>query len=221
MTDPIRSQYQAHPWEPVIDGDSSDDERKAAAAYTAVYGGTPRTVEDSGDDPDTTVTEAPYSVYTAYRTAPDLVPTANGTGGASGSAPPIREGAIAVDLAALRAAEQTCLDATSAVVDGYNVLHEKAEIAINSLSFFGQTVTTTENGFATNAMAYSQPIQDNVVDDDFDQEGVQFAASVNPQMSALLRQVGDLLTAMGAFNAALNNAGQMYAYCDHSSAYPS
>ncbi len=55
--------------------------------------------------------------------------------------------------------------------------------------------------------------------DYIDKEGIQFAAAIIPQLECLMQTIGQFCENLGAFDALLNNTGQMYAATDRSSAF--
>ncbi|MFE1856694.1 hypothetical protein [Streptomyces sp. NPDC059489] len=211
---PEKSKYQANPWVPTIDG-SNGDQKKAAADYTSAYGGTPRT-DGSGDEKDKTPPELSGKepiLHMSYTQAPDFVPTprSGGTEGPSG----MESGAFRVQLAALRTAEQTSLDACARVIEEYNTLKGQVDKAAGD-NFFGQDAGKVMPGAGLptggNGADWWQPSK-------YDEESQAFADSIIPKMKNLLNAVGNATVAMGQFAALLNNSGQAYATMDNASAF--
>jgi hypothetical protein len=234
MTEALKSSYEGTPpaFEPTVDLSAKDagDEKKAAAKYTSIYGGSPQFInhpdstEHLRNSPGTYVDTKVPVLATAYTDAPDLVPTkppgqtgSGSPGAAGGSASPFY-----IDLGAARAAEQTCLDATSRAMEGYDTLKRTVTTALNSNSIFGQEVGKTPRINPGGEPGQGPPgnLPPPTFPDKLDSEGRDFAASINPQMQSLLAQLGAVIEAMGQFDALLNNSFQMYAYTDHSSAFP-
>lgn len=219
MTQPIAPAYQSTPWQPVIDTSAAkaelQDEQKAAAQFTSVYGGSP--IETPHPAPSSPGAGSPVpNLQTAYSDAPHLVPV-QGSGNSSSAASVALAEAFSIELGTLRASEQTSLNATAAAIDGYDTLKSTVNSAISSDSIFGQSDTVPTVGPPGRAQAAFGPSGDL---DPLDSEGQQFAASIDPQMQKLLFQVGAVIEAMGHFNAMLNNAGQMYTDADYNSAFP-
>lgn len=212
---PHASQYQSDPWVPNVDPDASDhdDQEDAAATYSEIYGVTattnPTDDSDDGDPPDEIVTMPTLSM--AYTTPPNLVPTE--PGGGSGSAMPTLpdSSAFSIDLGALRAAEQTFLDAVANVTGAYETLRAKVQGAIDDPTLFGQ-----DNGHYENwGRAGLHWVADELAD-----SGTQFAEAINPQLTKVMQDGAGGIELMGSFTALLNNAGQTYAATDAKSAMP-
>jgi hypothetical protein len=214
---PITSQYQAHPWEPTIDP-SKDIEKAAAEDYTDVYGGTPKdggsdsasaTPEKSGKEPN---------LRMSYSDAPHLIPQAESK--SSKGSTTMESGKFFISLSTLRTAEQTCLNATSQTIDGYNTLKNEVNKAISNDNLFGQRVGSEQEYETANAWTGSNKSHYFWQADPYDESSQQFADTVIPQMKNLLNGIGNAIEAMGGFNALLNDAGQAYATMDHNAAFP-
>jgi len=215
---PETSKYQADPWQPTIN-DSDGNQKHAGKDYTGVYGVTP-VIDDSddNDDPPPPPKSGHEPILTmSYTQAPDFIPAPR-TKGKDGTTPAMEAGAFAIDLATLRSAEQTCLDACSTVIDQYNQLKSEVEKAAADDNFFGQGVGTTQwtpsvtPGAGVPGMPYWSP-------DKYDDSSQQFADSIIPQMKNLLNSIGNATVAMGQFPALLNNTGQAYATMDNAAAF--
>jgi hypothetical protein len=212
---PEKSRYQADPWEPAVNG-KDGNQKKAGKDYTGVYGGT--TKPDDGDDKDVPpeLSGREPILRMSYTQAPDFVPAPR-VKAADGTPPAMEGGDFSIDLGSLRAAEQTCLDACSAVIGQYDRLKGEVDKASGD-NFFGQGAGTTQwtpsSGGPGSApgMPYWQP-------DEYDDSSQQFADSIIPQMKNLLNAIGNATVAMGQFPALLNNTGQAYATMDNSSAF--
>lgn len=219
--DPRKSKYQDTPWEPTISDDSSKDEKKAADDYTDVYGGTPST-DDGGQQDDGTDSvsiafpESP-DLSMAYRTAPDLVGSQS-TGGKS-NAPVALDSSIDIDLGGLCAAEQCCLNTTSQAIDDYDTLRGVVTSACHSDTIFGQQVGEYVPFNPLAAAGRGFDAGGHVEYSEFRQESVDFANQMVPQLWKLLQAAGNVIEAMGVYNAMLNNAGQMYTTADKNSAF--
>ncbi|MEU2620653.1 hypothetical protein ABZ642_21390 [Streptomyces sp. NPDC007157] len=205
---PHASQYQSDPWVPNVDPDASDhgDQEDAAETYSEIYGVTATTdpSDDSDDDepPDEMVTMPKLSM--AYTTSPDLVPTGPG-GGSGDSPPPLPDtNAFSIDLGALRAAEQTFLDAVSNVTSAYETLRTKVQAAIDDPNLFGQ-----DNGHIEYGGRLTRWVPDELAE-----SGAQFAEAINPQLTKVMQDGAGGIELMGSFTALLNNAGQTYAATD-------
>ncbi|WP_031525305.1 hypothetical protein [Streptomyces sp. NRRL F-5123] len=214
---PIKSKYQAKPWQPTVD--SSDHTQSSAGKdYTDVYGGTVNTAsgdsgkgdgrhEKSGNEPHLSM---------AYTTAPNIVATKSG-GAAGDKVLGMEAGRFSIQLSALISAEQTCLNATSSMVTGYGTLKAAVDKAAADDNYFGQQTGQR----VANTSPSGQPgyYGGHWVADEADSESVEFAATIIPQMKNLLNTIGNVIEACGQFNALLNNAGQSYASMDLNSAF--
>jgi hypothetical protein len=224
MTTPITSKYQTDPWEPTIyltgNKDANQDQQKAAAQYTSIYGGSPNVVNGSQPSGPTPQWAPVGDLSTAFTQAPDLVPTppSNSTSGTSGSAALGDTKPFYIDLGAARSAEQQCLNATSAAVSGFEALKATVGSAIDSGTIYGQDVENTEAINYGEGGKMPQNIQTTY--DQLDQEGQAYAASADPAQSQLLAGCMAVIELMGQFNAALNNSFQMYTYTDANCAFP-
>lgn len=219
MTEAAKSKHQAHPWQPTTDS-SNDDQKKAGEAYTAIYGTGPATPVGDNTKPPAATGNIP-GLTTAYTVAPDLVPTEDSSSG-SGSAVPMRLGAFSIDLGALRTAEQSCLNATTQSVHAYENIRQVVTNAIGSPSLFGQRVGTVDTDFTVGGKSGDESLvgpTDKITWDKLDQNGKDFAATMNPQLHNLLVSAAGVIELMGGFTAMLNNAGQMYTQTDNSSAF--
>jgi hypothetical protein len=223
-TSPEVSQYQAanapeSTFQPSVSSSDSDysDEKQAVATYQSTYGiaGT----SGGGNQAPLTGTPPYPTLSMAYTTAPDLMPQpqTNGSSG-SGSSAPEPQFPVFIELGTLMSTEATFLDATQALVNEYeNTLVPIVRSAMSSSTLFGQNVETS-TGVAPGSKA--SEIYPTEEADPLDQEGVKFAAAVNPQMSYLLQQVGTMVEALGTFTAMINKAGQYYTDTDAQSAFP-
>jgi hypothetical protein len=223
MSSPIKSQYQATPWQPTVNTSASDssDQQAAASDYDKVYGGTAnQTTTDSPQSQNDTNTYPHPTLTTSYTTAPDLIPLPNTSGQSSGGTPPAVADPFNIQLGVLMSSQQSCLDATTASLNGYNTLVPTVQAAINSNSIFGQIVGS-ESYHPDNKYNSTMGTVGNIVTfDKLDAEGTNFAAAVIPQMEHLLQAIGGAVTAMGTFCALLDDAGQMYTATDAQSAFP-
>jgi hypothetical protein len=215
--DPIKSQYQATPWQPNVDPSSKDsgDEKKAASTYDDTYGGSYTTNGDSSSTSSATGSYDDPTLAMSYTTAPDLVPVTSSSSG-SGSAPAAAP-MFSVQLGVLRSSEQSCLDAVNASVQDYQSLKSTVSGAASSNSVFGQIVGKASDVNPDSKAGWLEGTGPTM--DQLDSEGKNFAAAVVPQMEQLLQACGNIITAMGQFTALLNNAGQMYTDTDAQSAF--
>ena len=240
---PEVSQYDDNVWQPTISPSDSDyaNEERAVQVYQGYYGSAPydqlagdtapKTVEhmvsgggSAGDSSGSSgsgtlgdlvgeVTDGALAAVgnaviaipnlaMVYTEAPDLIPTPNPQSGSSGNATAVDLSyATSVDLADLRSTEQTCLNETSDMVDAYNTLKPLVTAAASSSTIFGQDVTGGHSASGTRYSIYNA-------------EGTDYASSMVPAMESLLQAAGNLIEALGGFNAMLNTAGQMYAETD-------
>lgn len=218
--DPIASAYQQDPWEPTVDT-SDGNQKKAGKDYTDVYGGTVTdggTGKDdkSGDGKDTPAKAGKEPALTmVYTTAPDFLPGPPPP--KNGTTPPgaMESGLFGVQLSALRATEQTFLDAASGMIAGYDTLRSVVDEAASGTDYFGQQAGYSEPQ-ETNSPYYHPMGFDP---DTYDQEAAEFAAAIVPQMKNLLNSIGHTVEACGQFTALLNNAGQTYATIDNNSVF--
>ncbi|MBY8886972.1 hypothetical protein K7472_19225 [Streptomyces sp. PTM05] len=212
MSSPIKSKYQTDPWEPNVDKHSKDakDQQKAADAYTTVYGGTPTYGPDPTDNtpPPPSVTMPDLAM--AYTTAPDFLPSTPASSDAAQVGNSADDAPFNIDLGALRTCETQYLTALSNVQGQYETLKTTVTNAINNTNAFGQLAGQTEHHGFHNTASWVQ--------DDLDQEGVNFAKEINPKMTQVLQSIASGVEAIGQFTALLNNAGQMYTETDFKSA---
>nr|WSX75566.1 hypothetical protein OH826_17775 [Streptomyces sp. NBC_00899] len=209
---PIKSKHQAHPWQPTVE--SSDGTQSAAGKdYTDVYGGKVNSASgDSGKGDGRHEKSGREPILKmAYTTAPDLVAPADS--GGTGQAAAMESGRFSIQLFALLSAEQTCLNATSAMVAGYGTLKTVVDKAASDDNYFGQLtghpVANQPDGGGRGGW-----YGDSWVPDAANAESKEFAATIIPQMKNLLNTIGNVIEACGQFNALLNNAGQSYATMD-------
>jgi hypothetical protein len=127
-------------------------------------------------------------------------------------------GAFTIDLGALKTAEQSFLDATTASVNAYETLKPIVTNAINSDTIFGQNVAYVSSNSGYTSLA-AGGFGETTTPDPLNDEGKQFAASIGPELHNLLVSAAGVLELMGGFSAMLNNAGQMYTYTDSSAAF--
>jgi hypothetical protein len=220
------SQYQAanaasSTFQPSISSSDSDykDEQKAVAAYQKVYGtsGTPAPKVKNPPPPPPVPGYPKLSM--SYTTSPDLIPLPN-TGGSSsgGSSAPEPELPVFIELGTLMSTETSFIGATQALVNDYeNTLVPLVRNAIGSSTFFGQGVGMS-TGVAKGSKA--SEIYPTEKADPLDQEGVKFAAAINPQMGKLLKAAGNMIESLGVFTAMINKAGQYYTDADAQSTFP-
>jgi hypothetical protein len=169
---------------------------------------------------------------------PDFAPdTAAGSGSSSSSSsPPAVVDDFAIDLAGLRGAESSLIDASTSIVDAYEFL--KALFESNKDTVFGQQATITGmehtgngdgDGDGANAEANgdSAPGSIPVTNADPIQKSAQsFADGSNGQPGMndveayVLQQVGNAMGLLGQFLAMMNGAGFSYAQADASSLLP-
>jgi hypothetical protein len=146
---------------------------------------------------------------------PDL--TGMKSSGSAASMPPQSE-PFAVNLASVQAAQQTMLNAGSAVVSAYNPMEQQVQQDISGGTIFGQQATYNTMVSEGNGKAAS-PLY-NVPDAQL-RSGAELAASlINPAMTRVLRLMADGMETAGTYIAMLNNAGQMYTAADMNSAVP-
>ncbi|WP_328565021.1 hypothetical protein [Streptomyces coelicoflavus] len=215
MTDPEKSQYQAHPWRPTVNP-SDDNQKDAGDKYEEIYGVDPHEEKPSGEDSKPPVSGNVPSLSMAYTQAPHLVP--GDRGGGDGGSQDMQYGRFSVSLSSLRTAEQKCLDATGTAIHGYDELKAHVLRAAAADGLFGENVgkwVSGGRGKAANELGRDGPKWEP---DKYNESAQQFADSVIPQMKNLLNSVAGAIEAMGAFDALLNNAGQLYATLDRNSA---
>ena len=132
-----------------------------------------------------------------------------------------------VDLASVQAAEQSLLNAAAAIIAAYNPLDQQVQADIQAGTIFGQQATY--NGLYINPSIsgdphpYVGPNSDHEytdADEQLQQGALQFAASMNPSMTRVLRMIADATEAVGVFIAFLDKAGQAYAFADKNSVAP-
>jgi hypothetical protein len=213
---PIKSKHQAHPWQPTVD--SGDSTQSAAGKdYTDVYGG--KVTSGSGDagkgDGRNEKSGREPILAMAYTTAPDFIPSSS-SGSGKDAPTGMESGRFSVQLSSLHSAEQTCLNATSAMVAGYGTLKTVVDNAAAGENYFGQQTGHFETNQGLGVAAWDSQ---HWVPDGFDSESQEFAASIVPQMKNLLNNIGNVIEACGQFNALLNNAGQVYATIDHNAEF--
>jgi hypothetical protein len=127
---PIKATEDTDPWEPTISSSDTSDQETAETNYQDIYGaGNGSGSGDSGSSgTGTSSTEVPV-LSMAYTTAPDLLPSLPAaSAGSGGGAADSSE--FFIYLGALRTAEQSVLDATSAATESYNTLKKVVQNAI-------------------------------------------------------------------------------------------
>lgn len=233
--------YPNTPWEPTLYTDATQDEKTAAAEYTATYGGQAIVSNLSSQSAGVAAAngaaaaaaEGLLSTYTipdlnmSYTTSPDLVPTApQVNGSAPPGPPPAAEVALDpffdINLAALMSCEQKILTVVQTLVSEFeNNLQPTVQIASNSDSIFGQNVGY-QQGYEWSTLTDGTPNQygTEVVYDDLNQESIDFANSMDPVMQFLAKQYANITELFGQYAALLNNTGQLVAYTDSVSAFP-
>jgi hypothetical protein len=213
---PIKSKHQAHPWEPTVD--TSDGSQSAAGKdYTDVYGGSTQSATgDQGGDAQNEKSGREPILTMAYTSAPDFIASADSGSGSKNAPTAMESGAFNVHLATLHSTEQTCLDATSAMITGYDSLKTEVDKAASDENFFGQQTGHWETNQGLGMGAWNSQ---HWVPDDYSGESQEFAAAIVPQMKNVLNSIGNVIEACGQFNALLNNAGQIYATIDHNAEF--
>ena len=217
---------QENPWQPVIDSNSTQDERTAAAAYTKVYGGSPASSGTIDTGPGIGSSYGIPNLAMAYTRAPDLLAGAGLPGGGSGAGgAPTTDTSVVIatspvshiDLSALLDAEQTILTTIASCITEYDAAESVIKNAIASDSLFGQNVGTQQQmRLSYEPFDKSRPWL--VTYDDLDKEGIAMANSIQPQLEYLMQvAAGGLFELWGGFAALLSNTGQMYASTDYSS----
>ena len=221
----FRSQYQAandpsSTFQASISKSDKDykDEQKAVEQYQQIYG-TQGSVQKKNDKSTLTTVPGYPNLSMSYTTSPDLIPLPN-TGGSSGSgsSAPQPEMPVFIELGTLMSTETSFIGATQALVNDYeNTLVPLVRNAIGSSTFFGQSVGAP-TGVAKGSKASEAFPTEKA--DPLDQEGVKFAAAINPQMGKLLQAAGNMIEALGVFTSRINMAGQYYTDTDAQSAFP-
>jgi hypothetical protein len=221
--DPEKPTADSDPWQP--DAPNSKDKDKGAEQsandqYHGVYGGSDAPASSGGGSstPGAIVPDPTLSMD--YTTAPDIRPVKQ-TGGSASSGQVAPSPAFTVDLGQLRTAENNVLAATQQMVIQYSSLLSQVQSDQNSPTMWGQTVGhTPDNSMSMQNMNDKRSdgvsTGDGTTDNEFDQEGVQFAAAMGPAMTAVLAEVAQTIEMIGQFTALLNNAGQTYAQTDYS-----
>jgi uncharacterized protein YukE len=207
---------QDEPWEPVIDSSSSKAEKQAAAYYTDYYGGTP--LASAPDDGAGLL--GSYNIpYLGMAYADPYPFVVNAPPGSGSSSPPQTNDSVVlatkpvvhIDLAALQATEQTCLNLTTDAMDEFNELREKVASATTASSFFGQLAGYHTLANTNSTGTIGAPVTNY---DILDQEGQDFAKTMIPQLEYLMQQGAGIIELMGVLDALLNNTGQMYTSTD-------
>lgn len=212
-----KSQYQTDPWQPYIDKSAKDADvkQKAADDYAKVYG-VGATETPPPDDPTPKMVNAP-ELAMAWTTAPDLVPTkpapSDGQGQGSPPAGPDYT-AFSVDLGAVRATEQSFLNATQTAQSAYENLKQQVTASYSSQTIFGQNAGQWQYAHGNNkgSLAWTP--------DNLAQGGVDMANSIIPAESHALQDVAGLIETVGMFTAMLNNTDQLYVEADAISYFP-
>jgi hypothetical protein len=163
-------------------------------------------------------------------TAPlDLTGAGMKAGGTESKMPP-ESSPVTVDLATLQSAQQAMLDAGSTIVSTYNPVEKEVQQAISEGTIFGQQATYNTKGVGTVPLTGGAPsggagatraVPDyNVPDPNLQSAAQQFAAQMNPSMTRVIAAVANAMSAIGAYIAMVNNAGQIYTASDKHSKAP-
>ena len=180
-----------------------------------------------GDDGTTPPGYAWDPVLALLWGAPPAFTGNTGASAGTGSTAAPDHNAFTVDLATVQAAESTMLGSVSAVIDAYNPLDGQVAAAIGGGTVFGQqaTYTATYLNPALDGDPHPQ-VGPNAgheftdADVQLQQGAQQFAATINPSMTRVLRMIADAAEATGVFIAALDKAGQGYTAADVHSVFP-
>jgi hypothetical protein len=249
MTDPKKSAHQpdSDVWQPTVDLSAKDanDEKSAASDYDKIYGGSYKTGSSTSNNSSST--SGSYTVPTlsaAYTEAPGFFGAPRDTNGpvSPPTNPPAPPGSksnasgtqrsfaaidLFVDLKALRTLETSYITTTQRAVTEYEKLRQivvqSMATGAGTVDTFGQAVgkVFTDLGPGPNdQLVGDADVHTDVKWDPLDDEGKQFAASIEPQMQYLLQMIGNSIETLGTFTALLNNAGQIYAQSDAQSAFP-
>jgi hypothetical protein len=167
------------------------------------------------------------SVQVALASPPDFVPTApSGNGGSAA----IMMERFSVQLATLRAAQQTIIDSLRAVTAGYTTLAQTTQNDVSAPGFFGQDATATvfvpasptqyetqlpiltQNTFGVNG-----PTVETLPDMAIQYTARQSAPVMAQNLTGALTAVTSMIEAIGQFSDAITQAGDAYASADAAS----
>jgi hypothetical protein len=133
----------------------------------------------------------------------------------SGGMPAITDEHVAVELGAVQAAEQSLLASADVLVNAYNPMNQLTQSAISGGTIYGQQATYNAEYNGKPETGYT-----NRPDTPVQQSAEQFAESINPAMTRLLRLIADATECMGVYIALLDKAGQAYTAADQNSMFP-
>lgn len=166
--------------------------------------------------------EVPQLLIT-LQSAPDFAPDPAGGSSTSGSATPVTDD-YSIDLGSLREGEDGMINASSAVIDGYNTLNSLFQNVKDTV--FGQEAMVTKTVPSSTGGDHTTFSQEQSADP-IQSAAVTFANGQNGQpgmndiQAYALQQVGNAMAMVGEFIAMLNAAGWSYAQADASSTLPS
>ncbi|MEU3460558.1 hypothetical protein ABZ721_11455 [Streptomyces sp. NPDC006733] len=178
-----------------------------------------------GDDATPAAPMADPTLAMLWTTPPVIIGQA-GTAPAPGQAPvtPVAHAPLSVNLATILSTEQTLLNSTKPLVDGYNNLNARVKGVLASSSFWGQEATSTvmwSDPAAIAGGAGPGPLRPQTSYDKPVQEAAhKFAPIIGPEMTRALRQVADTVELVGGYIGRLNLAAQAYASADWNSILP-
>lgn len=202
MTDPIKSKYDIHPYDPSTKGN-----------------GKPQDVGNT-DSPELKVA---WNKRPSFNTDPkDISEGASGNPGDQTTRLDVDR--VKIDLATTSAQVENMLTTARSLVQSYEELKHK--VLGGKDTVFGQQAMTTS--FQTNSnTTYLAPGTVQAVPGEDDPEPInwqepakKFAASMNPVQEKALQSIGSTLELLGEYIALVNHSGQVYAHTDKQSNFP-
>lgn len=132
---------------------------------------------------------------------------------------------FSVALSTVRAAEQSLITSAAAIIDPYNALETQVQAEIAGGTLFGQQATYSGISWENDANINTHPSANTshsytTADVSIQKSAVEFAASMNPAMTRVLRMIADATESVGVFIALLDKAGQSYTTADRASVFP-
>jgi hypothetical protein len=162
-------------------------------------------------------------LFITVATAPDITP--DPTGGSSSTTTPTTPvtADFTIDLGSLREGEDGMINASSEIIDGYNMINLLFQGVKDTV--FGQNATDTSQ--QTYDPTGDQDSSTTTVADPIQAAATAFANGQNGQpgindiQAYALQQVANAMAMVGEYIAMLNAAGWSYAQADASSTLPS
>ncbi|GAB2799976.1 hypothetical protein GCM10027176_00030 [Actinoallomurus bryophytorum] len=195
MTDPVKSPYDRHPFDP---NDHSHDNENSNPGNTT--------------SPHLNVA---WERHISFNTPPkEITEDASGMPGAPPGSEPDAED-FSINLQRVGTQVDSMLGVSRELVTEYETL--RAKVLGSESTVFGQNTharaqtyqgyTTFDSGYSDQPSGWVAPAKD-------------FAAKMNPAQEKTLQSIGAALELVGEYIALVNHSGQIYAQADRSSYFP-